>query len=145
MATDTLTQTQDRILATAKTIAVVGFSSKPYKAGYYVPAYLQRHGYRVIPVNPNLPGPVLGEKSYAELAAIPEDVDLVLIFQRSENVLPFVEQAVRIGAGAVWMQLGIANEQAAEVARQAGLEVVMDACMLVEHRRWSARRAAEPS
>jgi predicted CoA-binding protein len=123
-----------RILAETRTIAVVGLSSQPERAGYYVPAYLQAQGYRILPVNPYLSGTVLGEKPYPDLEAVPVPVDLVLLFRRSEAVPPFVEQAIRIGAKAVWMQLGIVNEPAAERARQAGLEVVMDRCMLVEHR-----------
>ncbi len=125
----------NKILAEAKTIAVVGFSSAPQKAGYYVPAYLQGQGYRIIPVNPNL-SEGLGEPAYATLADVPEAIDLVLLFQRSENVPPFVEQAIECGAKAVWLQLGIANAAAAERARAAGLDVVQDACMLVEHRHW---------
>ncbi len=127
-------QPVDKILRTAKTIAVVGFSSRQSRAGYYVPAYLKQHGYRIIPVNPFLEEG-LDEKAYASLADIPEPVDLVLIFQRSENVPPFVDQAIEIGANAVWMQLGIAHADAAAAARAAGLDVVQDACMLVEHRR----------
>lgn len=128
--------TIQKLLTTVHTIAVVGMSDKSYRAGYYVPAYMQSQGYRVIPVNPFLDAPILGEQPYAALDQIPEPVDLVLIFQRSENVPPFVDQAIEIGAKAVWMQLGIANEAAAEKARAAGLDVVMDACMLVEHKHW---------
>ena len=123
------------LLATMKTIAVVGLSSKPQRAGHYVPAYLQFHGYRIIPVNPAFKE-ALGETAYPSLLEIPHPVDLVLLFRRSEAVPPFVDEAIRIGAKAVWMQLGIINEEAAAKARQAGLEVVMDACMLVEHRRY---------
>ncbi|HOU40875.1 MAG TPA: CoA-binding protein [Promineifilum sp.] len=122
-----------KILTEARTIAVVGFSSNPAKAGYYVPAYLQQHGYRVIPVNPNL-SEGLGETAYPALADVLESIDLVLIFQRSENVPPFVDQAIAVGAKAVWLQLGIAHDAAAAKARAAGLDVVQDACMLVEHR-----------
>ncbi len=125
-----------KILQTAKTIAVVGFSSRPSRPGHYVPAYLQSQGYRIIPINPKLEQG-LGETAYAELADIPEPVDVVLLFQRSENVPPFVEKAIEIGAKTVWMQLGIANEEAAETARAAGLNVVQDHCMMVEHKRWS--------
>lgn len=128
--------TINKILETAKTIAVVGLSDKTHRAGYYVPAYLQEQGYRIIPVNPFLHAPVLGEQPYAELTQVSEPVDLVLIFQRSENVPPFVDQAIEMGAKAVWMQLGIANPESAEKAKAAGLDVVMDACMLVEHRHW---------
>ncbi len=127
-----------RILANTKQIAVVGFSRRPSRAGYYVPAYLQGQGYRVIPVNPHMED-ALGETAYPDLASIPDEVDLVLIFQRSEKVLPFVDQAIDIGAKAIWMQLGIANETAAAKAQAAGLDVVQDACMMVEHRRQSKR------
>lgn len=123
-----------KILNSTKTIAVVGMSNKPDRAGYYVPAYLQEQGYRIIPVNPFLHAPVLGETAYASLNEVTDPVDLVLIFQRSENVPPFVDQAIEMGAKAVWMQLGIEHQEAAEKARAAGLDVVMDACMLVEHR-----------
>jgi predicted CoA-binding protein len=122
------------ILNTMRRIAVVGLSSQPERPGYYVPAYLQQHGYRILPVNPYL-SEALGEKAYPDLLSIAEPVDLVLLFRRSEAIPPFVDQAIQIGAKAVWMQLGITNEQAAERARKAGLEVVMDRCMLVEHRR----------
>ena len=122
-----------RILENTKIIAVVGLSSDNSRAGYYVPAYLQAHGYRVLPVNPFL-DKALGEKAYPDLKSVPEPVDLVLIFRRSEAVLPFVQDAIDIGAKAVWMQLGIVNEEAAALARTAGLDVVMDACMMVEHR-----------
>ncbi|MBE2220118.1 MAG: CoA-binding protein [Anaerolineae bacterium] len=127
-------QVINKIIESTRCIAVVGFSSKKERAGFYVPAYLQQAGYRIIPVNPNLEEG-LGERAYANLAAIPEHVDLVLIFQRSENVPPFVDQAIEMGATAVWMQLGIYHEEAAAAAQAAGLDVVMDACMLVEHQR----------
>ena len=123
-----------QVMRSTKTIAVVGFSSKSHKAGYYVPAYLQEQGYRIIPINPFLTDG-LGELAFPDLQAVTEPVDLVLLFQRSENVPPFVDQAIQIGAKAVWMQLGIANETAAAVARAAGLNVVQNACMLVEHKR----------
>jgi hypothetical protein len=130
------TETIRRLLDTTKTIAVVGFSSRPGRPGYYVPAYLQAQGYRIIPVNPFIES-ALGEKSYPDLLAVPEPVELVLLFRRSEAVPPFVDQAIEIGAKAVWMQLGIVNQAASKKARQAGLDVVMDACMLVEHKRKS--------
>jgi predicted CoA-binding protein len=129
----------EKILDESKTIAVVGFSRSPSKAGYYVPAYLQQQGYRIIPVNPYLQEG-LGERAYPTLSEIPEQVDLVLIFQRSENVPPFVDQAIAIGAKAVWMQTGIAHSQAAAKARAAGLDVVQNHCMMVEHRSKAARR-----
>ena len=127
-------ETIRNILRETKTIAVVGFSSRPNRAGNYVPAYMQGHGYRIIPVNPNLEE-ALGEKAYADLPSIPEPVDLVLLFRRSEAVPPFVEQAIEIDANAVWMQQGIINQEAASNARTAGLDVVMDRCMMVEHRK----------
>lgn len=129
-------ETMKRIMEETKTIAVVGLSKKPHRAGHYVPAYLQAQGYRIIPVNPFLHEPVLSETPYPDLESVPEQVDLVLIFQRGENVPPFVEDAIKIGAKAVWMQLGISNEEAAARARSAGLDVVQNACMMVEHRRW---------
>ena len=116
---------------------MVGLSSQIDRAGFYVPAYLQDQGYQIIPVNPYL-DETLGEKAYPTLTAIQEPVDLVLIFRRSEAVPPFVDQAIQIGAKAVWMQLGIVNVDAASKAKEAGLEVVMSACMMVEHRRWKA-------
>lgn len=125
--------TMKKIMRETKTIAVVGLSSRPDKAGHYVPAYLQQNGYRIIPINPNLTE-ALGEKAYARLSDIPEPVDLVLIFQRSANVPPFVSEAVQIGAKAIWMQLGIAHPEAAAEAAAAGLDVVQNACLMVEHR-----------
>ena len=126
-------QAVEKILRESKTIAVVGFSSRPSRAGYYVPAYLQNQGYRIIPVNPYLQEG-LGEPAYPALEDIPGPVDLVLLFQRSEKVPPFVDQAIAIGAKGVWMQSGIANEAAADRAREAGLDVVQNRCMMVEHR-----------
>jgi uncharacterized protein len=126
-------ETIRRILQNTRTIAVVGLSSRLERAGFYVPAYLQSQGYRIIPVNPHLEQ-ALGEKSYSDLQAVPDPVDLVLVFRRSGEVLPFARQAVQIVAKALWMQTGIVNTEAALVARQAGLDVVMDRCMMVEHR-----------
>lgn len=123
-----------RILETVKTIAVVGLSSIKTRAGYTVPAYLQESGYRIIPVNPFLTES-LGEKAYPDLPSVPEPVDMVLIFRRPEYIPPIVEQAIDIGAEVVWMQLGIVNVEAAAKARKAGLEVVMDSCCAVDHRR----------
>ncbi len=126
-------QTVDKLLRESKTIAVVGFSRRPSRAGYYVPAYLQQQGYRIIPVNPYAQEG-LGERAYPTLEDIPEPVDLVLLFQRSEKVPPFVEQAIAIGAKGVWMQSGIAHSAAAARAQEAGLDVVQNRCMMVEHR-----------
>lgn len=128
-------QVVPKILQECHTIAVVGFSSRPEKAGYYVPEYLQKQGYRIIPINPNLTSG-LGEKAYPSLTAVPEPIDLVLLFQRSEKVPPFVEEAIAIHAKAVWMQLGIFHAEAAAQAEAAGLDVVQNLCMLVEHKRY---------
>ncbi len=125
-----------RILRESKTIAVVGLSDKPDRPSYRVAKYLQDHGYRIIPVNPTLTE-VLGERAYPDLLAIPEPVDVVDIFRQSEAVPPIVEQAIAIGARAVWMQEGVVHEAAAARARQAGLDVVMDRCMFKEHRRFA--------
>jgi hypothetical protein len=123
-----------RILERTRTVAVVGLSSRPERPAHSVPAYLQRQGYRIIPVNPTLEQ-ALGEVAYPDLLAVPEPVDVVQIFRRSEDVPPVVEQAIQIGAKAVWMQEGIINEEAADRARRAGLAVVMDVCMRVAHQR----------
>ena len=122
------------ILKASRTIAVVGLSDNSARASNGVATYLQRAGYRIIPVNPRLTE-VLGERSYARLEDIPERVDMVDIFRRPEFVPEIVESAIRIGAKAVWMQEGVVHEAAAERARQAGLDVVMDKCTLKEHRK----------
>ena len=126
------------ILSKYKTIAVVGLSSNPMRPSHEVSEYMQRAGYRIIPVNPN-ETEVLGERSYARLEDVPEGVDVVNVFRRPEEVPPVVESAIRVGAKVVWMQLGIENEEAAEKARAAGLTVVEDACILIEHRRRGGR------
>ncbi len=122
------------ILKKYKTIAVVGLSSDPARPSHGVAEYLQSAGYRIIPVNPN-EREVLGEKSYARLEDVPEKVEIVDIFRRVEEVPPVVNSAVRVGAKVVWMQLGIADEKAAEKARAAGVTVIEDACMFVEHKK----------
>jgi len=122
------------ILRKYKNIAVVGLSSNPMRPSYGVTEYMQSAGYRIIPVNPN-ETEVLGEKSYPWLEDVPEKIDIVNVFRRAEEVPPVVESAIRVGAKAVWMQLGIEHEEAAEKARAAGLVVIEDACILVEHRR----------
>lgn len=127
-AGDPITQ----ILQSSHTIAVVGLSSKGHRPSYGVSAYLKDAGYRVIPVNPG-ETEVLGEKSYARLEDIPERVDIVDVFRRSEFVPEIVESAIQIGARAVWMQEGVIHPEAAERARRAGLFVIMDACILKEH------------
>ncbi len=122
------------LLRQAKTIAVVGLSSDVFRPSHGVAAYLQRHGYRIIPVNPK-EAEILGEKCYADLAAIPGPVDIVDIFRRSEFVPGLVTEAIRIGAKAVWMQEGVAHAEAAAQARAAGLIAVEDCCILKEHQR----------
>lgn len=120
------------VLRSSKTIAVVGLSPKEKRPSNMVARYLQEVGYRVIPVNPGQTE-ILGERCYPSLLAIPEPVDLVDIFRKSEDVLPIVEEAVHIKAKAVWMQQGIVNEGAARLARESGLVVVMDRCVKVDH------------
>jgi predicted CoA-binding protein len=124
------------ILRKSHSVAVVGLSSNPERPSYIVASYLKEHGYRIIPVNPGEKA-VLGEKSYPDLASIPEKIDVVDIFRRSEDVPPIVRDAIKIGAKAVWMQEGIINEEAAAAAGKAGLKVVMDRCMRKEHIRMS--------
>jgi uncharacterized protein len=126
------------ILKNSRVIAVVGLSSNKFRPSYDVSAYMQGHGYRIIPVNPG-ESEVLGEKAYARLEDIPEPVDCVNIFRRPEFVPAIVDSAIRIGAKAVWMQLEISDEEAARKAREAGLLVVEDRCLLIEHRRYSAQ------
>ncbi len=121
-----------RILKSARTIAIVGLSSKRFRPSYGVAEYLKSAGYHIIPVNPH-ETEVLGEKCYPSVEDVPEKVDIVDIFRRSEWVPEVVTSAIRIGAKAVWMQEGVIHHQAAERARQAGLVVVMDACILKEH------------
>jgi predicted CoA-binding protein len=123
-----------QILKTSKTIAVVGLSSRRLRPSYGVAEYLKSAGYRIIPVNPN-ETEVLGEKSYARLEDIPERVDIVDIFRRSEFVPEIVESAIRIGARAIWMQEGVMHQEAAERARRAGLFVIMNTCLANEHAR----------
>ncbi len=123
------------LLRNSRVIAVVGLSSKLARPSHGVAEYMQQQGYRIIPVNPN-ETQVLGQKAYARLEDVPEHIDIVDIFRRSEFVRPVVESAIRIGAAAVWMQEGVVDEAAARKARQAGLTVVMDRCILKEHRRY---------
>jgi uncharacterized protein len=123
-----------QILRTAKTIAVVGLSSNPMRASNEVAAYLKAAGFRIIPVNPN-ETKVLGEKAYARLEDIPEPVDIVDVFRSAEDVPPVADSAIAIKAEVLWLQLGIENAVAAEKARVAGLVVVENACLLVEHKR----------
>lgn len=129
-------QMMKEILLSVNTIASVGLSSNPDKESYGVASYLKGQGYKIIPVNPTA-AEILGEKAYPDLSSIPEKVDVVQVFRKPEDVPPVVEEAIRIGAKAVWMQEGIVNEEAAQKARQAGLQVVMDACMRAMHRRFN--------
>ena len=122
-----------QIFRGAKTIAVVGLSSNPMRASHGVAEYLKAAGYRIIPVNPN-ETEVLGEKAYARLEDVPEPVDIVDVFRRAEEVRAVAESAIRIGAKVLWMQLGIENAEAAERARTAGMAVVEDSCLMVEHK-----------
>jgi predicted CoA-binding protein len=121
------------LLRRAKTIAVVGLSDSPLRPSHGVSAYMQIHGYKIIPVNPNI-RISLGEKSYASLADVPEKVDIVNIFRRPELVEEIVDQAIALKISAVWMQEDVINEKAAEKARRAGMFVVMDHCILKEHK-----------
>ncbi len=120
------------ILRNSRTVAMVGLSSNPERASNIVARYLKEHGYRIIPVNPN-EKTVLRHKSYPDLSSIPVKVDIVDIFRKPEDVPPIVEEAIKIGAKAVWMQEGIKNTGAAALARQAGLKVVQDKCMRKQH------------
>lgn len=126
-------QMMQEILETTETIASVGLSGNEEKESHWVGVYLMEN-FKVIPVNPTT-DKILGEKSYPDLESIPEKVDVVQIFRPSEDVPPIVESAIKIGAKVVWMQQGIVNEEAAQMARDAGLKVVMDACMRATHRR----------
>jgi len=126
-------RTTKEILTKYRTIAVVGCSKDPGKDAHTVPAYMQAHGFRIIPVNPTATE-ILGEKAYPNLAAVPDSYDLVDIFRPSDQLEPIVDEAIRAGkAKVIWMQLGIANEAAAAKARAAGLQVVMDRCLRTEH------------
>ncbi len=125
--------TEKEILTNCNTIAVVGISSDAARASNRVARYLMEQGYQVIPVNPK-ESSVLGKTCYPNLKAVPGKVDAVNVFRRSEDVEPIVDQAIEIGAGAIWMQEGITNETAAQKARQAGLKVVQDRCIMKEHR-----------
>ena len=121
------------LLRSSHTIAVVGLSDNPMRPSHGVSAYMQSHGYRIIPVNPQA-DEVLGEKSYSSLLDVPEPIDIVDIFRRSEFVPEIVDQAIQSKARAIWMQEGVVHEAAAEKARKAGLLVIMDSCILKEHR-----------
>ncbi len=123
-----------RILDESRTIAMVGLSGNWYRPSYFAAKYLLDKGYQVIPVNPGYEE-ILGQKCYPDLKSIPEDVDVVDLFQRSERVPGFVQPSIDIGARVLWLQLGVVNDEAAEQARAAGLEVVQDRCMKIEYAR----------
>jgi len=125
---------EEKILNSSRTVAVVGLSSKPDRPSYKVASYLKKQGYNIIPVN-STEKEILGEPCYPDLASVPASIDVVEIFRRSEEVPPLVEEAIRIGAKAVWMQEGVINEEEAARAREAGLMLVMDKCMLKEHQK----------
>jgi len=122
-----------KLLRETKTIAVVGLSSNPSRPSHRVASYLQEHGYRIVPVNPNCQE-VLGETAFPSLLQVPGiRIDLVNIFRRSDAVLPIVEEAIQIGARGIWMQEGVIHPEAAQLAEKAGLWVVMDRCLMIEH------------
>jgi predicted CoA-binding protein len=125
-----------QVLETYRVVAVVGLSDKPDRPSHEVAAYLQSQGYRIVPINPSAKE-ILGERVYPDLLSVPHDtsVEIVDVFRRSDQVTPHVDEAVKIGAKVIWFQDGVVNLEAAERARDAGLTVVMDTCMLREHRR----------
>lgn len=120
------------LLVRAKVIAVVGHSDKSYRTSYRIGQYLRRAGYKVYPVNPTV-DQIDGEPSYPNLAAVPEPIDIVDVFRRSEYLPVIVDEAIAVGAKAIWTQLGVADEEAARRAEEAGLDVVMDRCIMVDH------------
>ncbi len=136
MSADPDVATLRRILKSCRTVAVVGLSAEWHRPSFFVAKYLQQHGYRVIPVNPRYAGrQILGETVCARLEDIPEPVDMVDVFRRTEDVLPIARSAVGIGARCLWQQIGVLNHEAAELARAAGLDTVMDRCVKIEHGR----------
>jgi predicted CoA-binding protein len=136
MANETMSESDQitELLRTVKTIAVVGLTSDPMRPSHGVSEYMQSRGYRIIPVNPN-EREVLGEKAYATLAEVPEKIDLVNVFRRPEFVADVVRQTIELSIAAIWLQEGVVDHAAAQRARDAGLVVVMDRCILKEHAR----------
>ncbi|HEY1540277.1 MAG TPA: CoA-binding protein [Solirubrobacteraceae bacterium] len=130
--------TIQRVLNAARTIAIVGLSPNPLRASHFVGFYLQRHGYRVIPVNPR-ETEILGETSYASLVDVPEAVDIVNVFRAPDALPQIAREAVAIGAGALWCQFGVINEEGARIAEAGGLATVVDRCLKVEHARYAGR------
>jgi predicted CoA-binding protein len=135
--------TEEEILKSSRVVAIVALSTKPDRPSYGVASYLMEHGYRIIPVNPK-EKQILREPSYPDLGSIPEPVDVVDIFRRPEEVPGIVDEAIRMGAKAVWMQEDVINEGAAAKAREAGLLVVMDRCMKKEHQRMQGENPLPP-
>jgi uncharacterized protein len=127
-------ETLRRVLATCKTIAVVGLSADWFRPSFFAAKYMQAHGYRIVPVNPKYKE-VLGEPCYPTLEAVPHPIDMVDCFRKSEDVMPLAHSAIALRAKVLWMQLGVVNEDAALRARNAGLTVVMDRCVKIEHAR----------
>lgn len=123
-----------QILTQCKTIAIVGLSDKPHRDSYMVAKYMMENGYKIIPVNPRAKA-VLNQKAYASLAEVPERIDIVNVFRRSDQVLPVVEEALTKNPGAIWLQLGIENEEGARLAAAQGIAMIMDRCIKVEHQR----------
>ena len=123
-----------RILAENRVIAVVGLSADWFRPSYFAAKYMQEHGYRIIPVNPKYPE-ILGQKCYKALREIPEKVDIVDCFRKTEDILPIARDAIAIGAKVLWQQLGVKNEEAAQLAEAAGLDSVLDRCVKIEHAR----------
>ena len=125
-----------RILRECKTLAVVGLSANWFRPSYFAAKYMQEHGYRIIPVNPSYRGQeILGEKVYASVSDIPGKIDMVDCFRKSADIDPIADEAIKVGAKVLWMQLGVVNDAAAARARKAGLEVVQDRCVKIEHGR----------
>lgn len=127
-------QTLRRVLHESRTIAVVGLSADWFRPSYFAAKYMQAHGYRIIPVNPKYPE-ILGEKSYPDLASIPDKVDIVDVFRKPADALAVAEQAIAIGARTLWLQIGVINEEAKRKAEAAGLTVIMDRCVKIEYAR----------
>ncbi len=134
-------ETLRQALIGARNIAVVGLSDNPSRPSYGVARYLQRQGYRIIPVNPTI-AEALGEKAYPDLISVPDAIDMVDIFRRPDQVGPTVDEAITKGVQTIWMQIGIVDEAAAARARAAGITVIMDRCTMVEHRRLVGEQAS---
>ena len=123
-----------RILRSARTIAIVGLSAEWHRPSFFAAKYMQEHGYRIVPVNPRYPE-ILGERCHASLETVDVPIDIVDVFRRTEDVLPIARQAIAVGARCLWQQIGVKNLEAARLASEAGLDVVMDRCVKIEHAR----------